>query len=136
MLYLDSSALVKLVVAERESDALRKRVREIALVSSELALAEVPRAVWRTRIGRRRAEQEGLRRETIAVLGRLALVPVTRDLLVASGELVTAALRTLDAIHLGAALTIADELEAAVTYDERQAEAFAAAELPVESPGW
>ena len=136
MLYLDSSALVKLVVAERESPALQDRVAGEDLVSSELALAEVPRAIRRARIGRRAVEQEGLRRELVAVLGQLALVPLTRELLIVAGELGGALLRTLDALHLAAALTVADDLDAIVTYDERQAEAFAAAsELPVEMPG-
>ena len=47
LLYLDSSALVKLVREEPESAALRGFLADADLVSSELVLTEVPRAIRR-----------------------------------------------------------------------------------------
>lgn len=48
LLYLDSSALVKLVLPERETAALRSILPRFAgLVSSALAEVEVYRAIWR-----------------------------------------------------------------------------------------
>jgi predicted nucleic acid-binding protein len=46
MIYLDSSAIVKLVVRERESTALRRFLRSYRdRISCSLAGTEVPRAV-------------------------------------------------------------------------------------------
>ena len=45
LFYLDASALVKLVRAEPETDALRSFLADADLLSSELALTEVPRAI-------------------------------------------------------------------------------------------
>jgi uncharacterized protein len=134
--YLDSSAIVKLIAEEPETAALRAVVKDRAwLASSELALTEVTRAVHRTRIGRRRAEQEGLERALEAVLGQLDLVVLDRPALQAAGALPGAWMRTLDAIHVVAALEVSEGIDVFVTYDERQAEAAAAHALPVASPG-
>jgi predicted nucleic acid-binding protein len=43
-------------------------------------------------------------------------------------------LRSLDAVHLASALTLEPELDAFVTYDDRQAAAARGAGLVVESP--
>lgn len=51
-----------------------------------------------------------------------------------AGELEPSPLRSLDAIHLAAALELGDELEALVTYDERMAEGARALGLPVAAP--
>lgn len=134
MIYLDSSAIVKLIVREPESEALQARIRGGAIVSSELALTEVPRAIWRVRIGRRGTEQEALRHATQRTLEALALVPLERSALIAAGTLPPAPLRALDAIHIVAALTIADDLACFVTYDRRQQEGVEAAGLPLGAP--
>ena len=133
-LYIDSSAIVKLVVAEDESGALQRVVAGRDLVTSELALAEVPRAVRRVIIGRQAAEQQALGEQLAATMQAVAFVPLDRALLVRAGAFAEAWLRTLDAIHVAAALAVADELEAVVTYDERQREAMEATELPVIAP--
>ena len=135
MIYLDASALVKLVVAEAESEALAAFVDRRGLVSAELALTEVPRAIWRVRIGRRGAEQAALQAGTERLLAGLAFVPTDRDLLTAAGLLPPAPVRALDAIHLASALTVADDLDAFVTYDTRQRDAAEDAGLPVAAPG-
>jgi predicted nucleic acid-binding protein len=125
-LYLDSSAIVKLVVAEPESAALVAAVRGRGLVTSEIALAEVPRAIWRLLSGRRKTEREATLTELQDTLEAFAYVPLDRAILVRAGSFREAYLRTLDAIHLAAALAVDTDVEAFVTYVERQAEALAA----------
>ena len=123
-LYLDSSAIVKLVVAEPETAALVETVRGRGLVTSEIALAEVPRAIRRVVSGRRRNEGQAVLAELQDVLEVLAYVPLDRALLVRAGSFREAYLRTLDAIHLASALAIETDIGAFITYDERQAEAL------------
>jgi uncharacterized protein len=123
-LYLDSSAIIKLVVAEPESAALIDTVRGRELVTSEIALAEVARAIRRVVSGRRRNERELVLTKLPAVLETLAYVPLARALLVRAGSFREAYLRTLDAIHLASALAVETDIDAFVTYDERQAEAL------------
>src|SRR2546427_7307924 len=115
--YLDSSAVVKLAVRERESEALRKYLRRRRpLVSSALARAEVLRALLP---GGEEALAAGRR-----VLGLLDLVRVNDRVLNAAGAMLPPELRSLDAIHLATAERLGDELTGFVTYDERMA-AFA-----------
>jgi uncharacterized protein len=129
VVYLDSSALVKLVVAEPESAALIERLRRWpGRVSSALALTELPRALRRAGFGtvvRRRARE---------VLARIALVDVDRRILAAAATLEPADLRTLDAIHLATALAVREELAAVATYDWRLRAAAERADLEVEVP--
>jgi predicted nucleic acid-binding protein len=122
-LYLDSSAIVKLVVAEPESNALVATLHGRGLVTSEFALAEVPRALRRLVTGRQVREREAVLREFPRVLESFAYVPADRPILVRAGSLREAYLRTLDAIHLASALAVDRDIEAMVTYDERQVEA-------------
>ena len=130
LVYLDSSAIVKLVVREPESDALFAELsswRE--RVSSALARVEVLRALKRadaTAAGRRRAE---------AVLARTALLRIDGPILRDAARVEPPMLRTLDAIHLASALSIGADLDALVTYDPRLASAATRARLQVLSPG-
>ncbi len=129
VVYLDASALVKLVVREPESTVLAEFLRDHSdRVSSALALTEVPRALRRAGFGtaeRRRARE---------VLTRVALVEVDRRVLAAAAVLDPPTLRTLDAIHLAAALTLRDDLAALVTYDRRLAAAAKRADIEVRAP--
>lgn len=125
--YLDSSAIVKVVVREPESAALRRALRRFPLhASAALARTEVLRAV-------RRAEPRAVRR-AYEVLDRLLLVDLDQTLLDAAGALDPPAIRTLDAIHLSAAQALASELGALVTYDERMSRAAVALGFPVSAP--
>lgn len=127
--YLDTSALVKLVVVEAESSALRRWLRgaERVPVSSDLARAELLRAV--RRVAPDRAARARL------VLESVALIELSSHVCAAAGLLAPELLRTLDALHLAAALELGDDLEAMVTYDERLADAAAANGVPVVAPG-
>jgi predicted nucleic acid-binding protein len=110
--YLDSSAIVKLAVRERESLALRRYLRRRQpLVSSALARTEVLRALLP-------AGDEAVARGR-SVLQRLDLVRVNDRILNAAGVLRPPELRSLDAIHLATADELGDELSALVTYDDR-----------------
>jgi predicted nucleic acid-binding protein len=129
-LYLDSSAIVKLVKREAESDALRKFLRHHqsdGRTTSALARVEVVRAV----AGGGPAAVAHARRQ----LGRLDFVNLKRHLLdeaavFSPGPL----LRSLDAIHLVSARSIGADLRAVITYDQRMADAAHASGLLVEAP--
>lgn len=125
--YLDSSAAVKLVVQEAESDALRAWLgSEPIVASSALVRAETLRAV-------RRAEPLGMD-QARAVLAGFALHDIHDEILETAVGLDPPILRTVDAIHLATALRLADELEAIVTYDRRMIDGARALGLPVASP--
>jgi predicted nucleic acid-binding protein len=126
--YLDSSAIVKLAVAEPESAALRAYLRRRRpLVSSALSRTEVARALLP--LGRDAVQRGG------QVLRRLELVRVSDRILELAGMLLPPELRSLDAIHLGTAQQLGASLSRLVTYDERMAAAGDAMGWPVESPG-
>lgn len=127
MIYLDSSALVKLIVAESESAALRRYLRSHQQrVSCALAKVEVMRAV--------RPQGGAAITRTRRLLRRLDLVQLDDELLDAAAELNAGVLRSLDAIHLAAAQTLANELAAIVTYDDRMTAAAGLLGLPVAAP--
>ncbi len=125
--YLDSSAIVKLAVAEPESGPLRRYLRRRApYVSSALARAEVARALLPFGTT---AVQRG---ET--VLARIDLVRVSDTVLRAAGSLLPDDLRTLDAIHLATAAELGEDLARVVTYDGRMQAAVEALGLDVAAP--
>jgi predicted nucleic acid-binding protein len=133
--YLDSSAIVKLIVEEEESAALRRSLAGTSgAVSSELVLAEVPRAIRRLASGRTRAEQRGLQDGIERVLPGIAYVRLDRELLLTAGAFPEAFLRTLNAIHVASAIAVADQLAGFVTYDERRAEVAEHAGFAVAAP--
>jgi predicted nucleic acid-binding protein len=125
--YLDSSALVKLVIAEPESAALRAYLRRRRLlVSSGLARAEVHRAVLH--VGPKAVKR------ALEVLGRVDLIRIGTPILEAAGGMEPHELRSLDALHLATALQLGEDLARFVVYDERLSEAARTAGLPVISP--
>jgi predicted nucleic acid-binding protein len=67
------------------------------------------------------------------LLGEIDLIHLDDGLLDLAGEL-QPALRSLDAIHLAAALELGDELDAVVTYDARMARGAEALGLRVAAP--
>ena len=126
--YLDTSALVKLVVAEAETAALRAWLAETDRqpVSCDLARAELLRAV------RRAAPDRVVRARE--VLDAVTLLEVTAAIFEAAGRLDPSVRRTLDAVHLAAALDLGDDLDCIVTYEDRLAEAARANGVAVISP--
>jgi uncharacterized protein len=95
-------------------------------VACELVRTELRRAVRRTAADRMAAAD--------AVIDRLLLVRLDAQLLDEAGRLEPPGLRTLDALHVQAALLLGEELDSLVTYDERQAAAARSAGLRVEAP--
>ena len=126
--YIDTSALAKLLVAEPESGALRQWIAttDATLVSSDLTRTELLRAV-RRRVPERMVQAR-------EVLDSLVLLHVTADEFEAAALLDPAVLRTLDAIHVATALTLGDELESIVAYDERLMHAAESVGIRITSP--
>lgn len=125
--YLDTSALAKLIVRERESTALRAALAGCAAMSSS-ALARVELR----RLARRRGAREAAQAER--VLGELTLLAVTDAVLDRAAALEPHSLRSLDAIHIASARELGDALGALVTYDRRMTEAAGDAGLRVLAP--
>ncbi len=127
-MYVDTSALLKLVVQEAESDLLAEQLDEVSedLVTSELTFAELHRNA-----GKHGVDESA----TEAVLGQLALMGVTTELLRRAGRLPTTAgfLRTADALHLVTAMATGEA--SFCSYDRRQAQAAASAGFGIVAPG-
>jgi predicted nucleic acid-binding protein len=104
--------MVKLVIGERESDALRRYLASAGqLTTSILAIVEVARAVERV--------APGSAAVAVAVFESVAVVGLDARIAARAGSVGSAGLRTLDAIHLATALQLGVELEAFISYDER-----------------
>jgi predicted nucleic acid-binding protein len=126
--YLDTSAAAKLVVAEQGTTALRRWIasRDDRLFSSDLLRTELLRAT-------RRAAPEQMV-QARAVLDSLVLVTLSTAICERAAVLEPEVLRSLDALHLAAALEVGDELEGIVTYDQRLARGAEALGISVETP--
>ena len=125
--YVDSSAIVKLVVREPESAALRRYLQGRTLVSSALARVEVARAI--------KPQGAGALRKARDVLARFDLVRINSKVLTDAAAMNPPELRTLDAIHLATAALFGRSLRRFVCYDGRLADAAKAADWHVVSPG-
>ena len=129
MIYLDSAAVVKLVHAESESEALRAWLDEradIGWVSSTLLEIESFRALARY-------APEAVRR-LHPVLDLIDLVELDSGVRMLAQTVSPATVRSLDAVHLGTALRLGARLSSFITYDKRLAEAAIAAGLRVDMP--
>ncbi|HET7678046.1 MAG TPA: type II toxin-antitoxin system VapC family toxin [Candidatus Limnocylindrales bacterium] len=134
LFYADASALVKLVRDEPESHPLRAFLGDADLVSCELVLTEIPRAIRRAVAEDPRLALDVLLDRGGELIDALGLLPLDRALLLAAGALAEPALRALDAIHVVAAIELGP-LDGFVTYDERQGAAARLAGLRTVSPG-
>lgn len=127
LLYLDSSAIVKLVAREPETEALFALLPDWPeRATSVLAHAEVTRAA-------RLAGDGAIERAGEALAG-IGLVYVDEAVLDIAARLEPASLGTLGAIHIATALSIGEDLGAMVAYDEHTAEAAEAAGIKVLAP--
>ena len=100
-------------------------MRGRTLITSRVAVVEVTKAVARANPT---ADAEPM-------LSRLAFVELDAELAWIAASTGGAALRALDAIHIASALRLTREVEAFVSYDDRQASAARLAGLSVEAPG-
>jgi predicted nucleic acid-binding protein len=129
LIYLDSSALVKLAVTEPESAALRRWLADrpnLVRVSSSLIRVEVPRAVWRS-------DPTALP-ESYQVIRRTAEVRLVDEVLSKAARARPVTLCAINAIHLASALSLRQELTTFVAYDKRLLAAAREAGLPTASP--
>lgn len=127
VVYLDASAIVKLAVVEAESLAVRRFLRgHPTRVSCALVRVEVPRAV--------QVQGELAVARARRALTSIELIPLDDALLDAAARVRPPLLRSLDAIHLAAALSLGSALGVVVTYDRRMREAALVLGLPVEAP--
>ena len=127
VVYLDASAIVKLVVEEPESAALRRHLRRRRpLVSSALSRVEVGRAVL--------PQGAAAGHRARDVLARIDLVRVNDRVLDVAAALGPTELRSLDAVHLATASLLGATLAAVVTYDDRLGAAAGAMGWRVAAP--
>lgn len=125
--YVDSSAVLKLIVREAESAALAGFLRpRRMLVSSVLCRVEVLRAC----LGLGRAVFDRARE----VLARIDLIRINDRVVEQASTLLQQEVRSLDALHLATALLLGPSLEAIVTYDDRMARAARALSKRVVAP--
>jgi predicted nucleic acid-binding protein len=126
-LYMDSSALVKLVIRETGSDQLRGFIGDQEMVTSQISRVELVRAVARS--------QPDSVEAALDLLGELTLVAVNRVIASRAAWVPPPALRSLDALHVASASVMRDSLDAFVTYDHRMIDAGRIAGLRIASPG-
>jgi predicted nucleic acid-binding protein len=134
LFYTDASALVKLVRDEPESDALRAYLADADIVSCELVLTEVPRAIRRAAAHDHQLPLDTLIARAGELFDALGMVPLDQALLAAAGGITEPTLRSLDAIHVIAAVDLLP-IDAFVSYDERQNAAARLVGLRTVSPG-
>lgn len=131
VIYLDASALVKLVLPETESSALLNLIEGAELlVSSVVAAVEVLRAA--RRVGDEQGRVVGRSEE---VIDGVELLWLDSGIVSTASQLLPPTLRALDAIHLASALSIGDDLTGFVVYDRRLRDAAVRRGLPVLAPG-
>jgi predicted nucleic acid-binding protein len=129
IVYIDSSAFVKLFLPEPESPDLKRFIEAHPhRVSAMLLRTEVIRAAVRATLSPQRMLL--VRR----LLDGVSFLTADRDLSDDAGTLHPPELRSLDAIHLAAARSLGTELSALVTYDARLAQAATWYGLPVLTP--
>jgi predicted nucleic acid-binding protein len=138
MIYLDSSAIVKLMIEEPATAALHTELTADdapLLFTSQLAVTEVKRALH----ARGKADLASAvagPASTLVVPGHAILArPISHEVVSAAGDLLpSSALRSLDALHLATAMVAGQILTAVVTYDHRMAKAAAELGLEVRAP--
>lgn len=126
--YLDTSAFLKLVVAERESGALKRFLqRWPERTSATLVRTEAVRAL-------RRAGYDSHVAAARRLLAAMPLIRLDESLLDRAAELEPRGMRSLDAVHLAAALTLGSDLGVLVTYDRRLAASAREQGIKTEGP--
>ncbi|MDD9207084.1 type II toxin-antitoxin system VapC family toxin [Georgenia sp. 10Sc9-8] len=135
--YVDSSALIKRAVHERESDALDTELDryisdDAVLVSSSLAWIEVSRALSSRLhdVGPSREEAHGA---ISAALSGVAECPIGDEVVALARRIAPPVLRTLDAVHLATAMLL--DVDVVLTYDDRLADACRHNDLSTSAPG-
>jgi predicted nucleic acid-binding protein len=135
ILYVDTSAMLKLLVREAESDAIeRELLKWSELATSVITEVELPRAVSRAREERADAVIDG----SVVLQGMLAtaaIVPLSEDVVAAARKVKPVYVGALDAIHIASALSLGSTLAGVATYDKRMQDALAPMGVDVIAPG-
>jgi predicted nucleic acid-binding protein len=127
LIYLDTSALLKLVKAEAGSDALAAFLGDRTdFVSSKLLAVEA-------RCGALREDPSMLPRVDL-FLSRVDMIAISDAVVESASRLPDRHLRSLDAIHLATALLTREELDVLLSYDDRLLTAAKAHDLPTAAP--
>lgn len=125
--YVDSSALVKLVLEEAESAALDVELsRYERIATSDLTFVEVSRAV-------RRVHGDAGGQIAMDIFRTLDLLRIDEAVVSRAAGLLPAGLRTLDALHVASAVELGVPV-VVIAYDQRLLEAAEAAGLSVAAP--
>jgi predicted nucleic acid-binding protein len=133
-LYVDTSALVKLLVREAESEAIELELLGWSKLATSLVTeVELPRAVARAREDRLEAVIDG---SVIlqGILASAAIIPLDEEIVEEARRVRPVHVGALDAIHVASALSLGSELLAVATYDKRMQDALALAKAEVLSP--
>lgn len=125
--YLDTSALAKLVRPEAETEQLRKWAQSRRWIISDLHRTELRRAAARAG---GRAPVRAAR-----LLAESDIIRIDADVFNRAGQIEPWSLRSLDALHLAAALTLGPDLAGLVVYDGRLETAAASLDIGVVAPG-
>ena len=132
MIYLDTSALVKLIVREAESSELRRWLADAEdrdHVTSAVGRVELMRTALRSGDTTIIANAQRMLDEDLDILA------VTDEVIETAATIGPESLRSLDAIHLASSAHLADALTAVVVYDHRLIEGCRSLDYPIESPG-
>jgi predicted nucleic acid-binding protein len=130
VLYVDTSALVKLVIREAETEVLEEALRSWSdLATSVVTSIELSRAVARASTDSTVVVAHEY--TLLGVLASVAQVPLSDDVRATAASLGPVELRTLDAIHLASALALVDDLAGILIYDSRMQRAAVASGVPV-----
>lgn len=125
--YIDSSAVTKLLIGEAETNSLVDWLEAHAtadLLSSMLVVTELHRAAVRAGASHQAADE---------VLDGINVVELSRGVARLAGVVGSSGLRSLDAIHLATALS--EDADVFVAYDRQLQQAATEAGLRVEAPG-
>lgn len=113
LVYMDTSAFVKLVIPELETEALIAELTpDVRMVASEILEVEAMRAA-------RRASGQEAADTARAQLAGVRLLPLTAQVRKRASELDPNTLRSLDAIHIATALDLGERLDCVYVYDTR-----------------
>ncbi|OHT95587.1 VapC toxin family PIN domain ribonuclease [Mycobacteroides chelonae] len=133
MIYLDTSAMAKLLISESETPDLQTWLTEQRRQGEQAATSALGRIeLLRTAA---RHGQPGLRERALHLLDGLDILPITAAVIALAETIGPPTLRSLDAIHLASSSQIAEELTVFVAYDTRLLDGAKAVGFPTRSPG-
>jgi len=123
-LYLDSSAILKLIVKEAESAALSKYIKS-SVITSAISRVEVIRTLSRN--------NQALVTPAAQVLAKFEFLPVSQAVLSIAESFVQSSLRSLDAIQVASVIFLSPKNNTLITYDKNMAKEARLLGIKVES---